>query len=103
MSFNRHSYKFVLMYPHNHRFTYMDDSIPEAVKASINDLPASIKSSMLLVTDEQVHEKLHELIEEIESPVQIVFRDYKCQNCGTEGDSRLLEEYCHMEMVSHSY
>ena len=91
------------MYPHNHRFTYMDDSIPETVKASINDLPASIKSSMLLVTDEQVHEKLHELIEEIELPVQIVFRDYKCQNCGAEGDSRLLEEYCHMEMVSHVY
>ena len=80
-------------------FTYMDDSIPESVKTSINELPASIKSSMLLVTDEQVHDKLHQLISDIEKPVQIVFRDSKCLDCGAEGDSRILEEFCHMEMA----
>ena len=55
-------------------FTYMDDNIPENVKESINQLPASIKSQMLLVTDEQVHDELNKLIKEIERPVQIVFR-----------------------------
>ena len=52
----------------------MDNNIPENVKESINQLPASIKSQMLLVTDEQVHDELNKLIKEIERPVQIVFR-----------------------------
>ena len=52
----------------------MDNNIPENVKESINQLPASIKSQMLLVTDEQVHDELNKLINEIETSVQIVFR-----------------------------
>ena len=52
----------------------MDNNIPENVKESINQLPASIKSQMLLVTDEQVHDELNKLINEIETSVQIIFR-----------------------------
>ena len=52
----------------------MDNNIPENVKESINQLPAAIKSQMLLVTDEQVHDELNKLINEIETSAQIVFR-----------------------------
>lgn len=77
---------------------------------------------MLLVNDQQVYEELHELLmKEIQSPVQLVFRDSLCLDCGTKGDERqvvpnatydigtfkshmvfhfrLLESYCHMESI----
>jgi predicted Zn-ribbon and HTH transcriptional regulator len=78
----------------------VDDSIPDEVKESINALPDSVKSKMLLVTDEQVYDHLHMLIKEIgDKPVQVVFRDSQCLDCGAQGDARLLDTHCHMEML----
>ena len=78
----------------------MDDSIPSEVKESIDTLDESIRNKMLLVTDEQVHDQLHKIImEEMDKPVQVVFRDSQCQDCGAEGDERILDNYCHMEMM----
>ena len=53
---------------------------------------------MLLVTDQQVYEELHEmLMTDIKTPVQLVFRDSLCLDCGAQGDERLLDNYCHMD------
>ena len=54
---------------------------------------------MLLVTDEEVHAKLHKLLEEIDHPIQVVFRNSLCQDCGAHGDKRLLDKHCHMESI----
>lgn len=80
-------------------FTYMDDNIPSDVKDTINALPDSIKDKMLLVTDEQVHDQLKKLLGEIDKPVQVIFRDSKCLDCGAQGDARLLDDHCHMELI----
>ena len=31
---------------------------------------------------------------------QIIFNHYKCVDCGTDGDERLMPAFCHMEKVS---
>ena len=31
---------------------------------------------------------------------QIIFKDYRCKECGVEGDHRLLLLFCHMEKES---
>ena len=78
----------------------MDDSIPDEVKESVNALPENVRDKMLLVTDERVHAQLHKLLmEQIQKPVQVVFRDSKCLDCGAQGDSRILDNYCHMELM----
>ena len=81
-------------------FTYMDESIPTEVKEEINNLSEEVKNKMLLVTDEQVHDQLHKLLMEAEiEPIQVVFRDSQCLDCGAQGDLRILDNYCHMEMM----
>lgn len=80
-------------------FTYLDDSIPGHVSDSIEALPDSVKNKMLLVTDQQVRQQLGKMLDEIERPVQVVFRNSKCVDCGEEGDRRLLGSYCHMESL----
>lgn len=31
--------------------------------------------------------------------LQIIFRKFKCVNCGAVGDKRLLPQFCHMEKI----
>jgi hypothetical protein len=38
-------------------------------------------------------------IDSIETPLQIIFRDSQCLDCGVIGDRRLLPRYCHFEMT----
>ena len=79
-------------------FTYLDDALPEEIKDF--SFPEEIRRKMLLVTDEQVHEELHNLImDEIETSIQLVFRDSLCLDCGALGDERLLDKFCHMEYI----
>ena len=81
-------------------FTYMDESIPPEVKEEISNLSEEVKNKMLLFTDEQVHDQLHKLLMEVEiEPIQVVFRDSQCLDCGAQGDLRILDNYCHMEMM----
>ena len=81
-------------------FTYMDESIPPEVKEEITNLSEEVKNKMLLVTDEQVHDQLHKLLMEREiEPIQVVFRDSQCLDCGAQGDLRILDNFCHMEMM----
>ena len=79
-------------------FTYIDDTLPDEIKDFA--FPEEVRKKMLLVTDQQVYDELHELLmKEIQSPIQLVFRDSLCLDCGTKGDERLLESYCHMESI----
>ena len=38
-------------------------------------------------------------IDSIDRPLQIIFRDSKCLDCGVIGDRRLLPRYCHFELT----
>ena len=77
-------------------FTYIDDALPDEIKDFA--FPEEVRKKMLLVTDQQVYEELHEmLMTDIKTPVQLVFRDSLCLDCGAQGDERLLDNYCHMD------
>ena len=68
-------------------FTYIDDTLPDEIKDFA--FPEEVRKKMLLVTDQQVYDELHELLmKEIQSPIQLVFRDSLCLDCGTKGDER---------------
>lgn len=80
-------------------FTYMDSSIPLTVKKTLQSLDSEDRRRMLLVTDDDVHQILKREIDSIDRPLQIIFRDSKCLDCGVIGDRRLLPRYCHFEMT----
>ena len=48
-------------------------------------------------SDKEVRNTLHENINKMGPPVQVVFNTSKCLDCSVVGDSRLLSKYCHME------
>ena len=54
---------------------------------------------MLYYTDEEIRNKVNKVISDIETPIQVIFEDVQCQDCGVVGDKRLLPDYCHMEKI----
>ncbi len=80
-------------------FTYLDESIPSAVNETLRGLDPEARRKMLLVDDDDVYEALRKEIESIERPIQIIFRDSQCLDCGVVGDRRLLPRYCHFELT----
>ena len=54
---------------------------------------------MLYYEDEEVSAAISEAIEQIDSPVQVVFEDVRCEDCGIVGNRRLLPDFCHMERL----
>ena len=57
------------------------------------------RRAMLYYEDEEVNTAVSEAIDNIESPIQVIFSDVKCDDCGIVGDKRLLPEFCHMEKL----
>ena len=54
---------------------------------------------MLYYEDEEVNTAVSQAIDNIESPIQVIFSDVKCEDCGIVGDKRLLPDFCHMERL----
>ena len=54
---------------------------------------------MLYYEDEEVNAAVSQAIDNIESPIQVIFSDVKCDDCGIVGDKRLLPDFCHMEKL----
>ena len=54
---------------------------------------------MLYYEDEEVKTAVSEAIDNIESPIQVIFSDVRCEDCGVVGDKRLLSDFCHMERL----
>jgi len=80
-------------------FTYLDSSIPEDFKDVLLGLDPEKRKGMLYLTDEEVYEHITREIESIEKPIKVIFEDAECENCGVQGDKRLLPDFCHMEQL----
>jgi len=78
-------------------FTYLDSGIPEDFKEVLLSLDAEKRKGMLYLTEDEVYEKISTAIESIKKPITVIFEDSECEDCGIQGDRRLLSEYCHME------
>ena len=76
-------------------YTYIDTDIPQSIE--IDSLSEDTKDKLLLVKPRDVRAKIESVLEDIGDPVQILFKDYMCLDCGTIGDPRLLTPFCHFQ------
>ena len=64
---------------------------------------SSVREVMNVMTEVEIRDILNNKIRHIQSPVRIIFSDSVCEDCGEEGDPRLMGEWCHMEAgLSHT-
>ena len=73
-----------------------DDTFNAKQRQKMQDDP-SAREAFNVLTDEEVKGALNEAIENIDEPLQVIFRTKKCQDCGQVGDDRLMLKYCHMQ------
>lgn len=78
-------------------FTYLDDSIPQDFRKVLSGLDPETRRGMLYLTEEEVSHKISDTLSTIQHPITVIFEDYECEDCGVQGDRRLLPDYCHME------
>jgi hypothetical protein len=60
-------------------FTYLDASIPEDTRQAFDRLGRDERDRMLLVDDLDVRRLLADKIAQIDKPIKIIFREWKCQ------------------------
>lgn len=52
-----------------------------------------------MYTDAEVRELVLGAVASLGDPVQVVFRNHRCADCGDTGDARLMGPLCHMQPV----
>ena len=57
-----------------------------------------IREVMNVLTEAEVRDIPESKMNNVGEPVQIIFRNSVCEDCGEEGDVRLMGEFCHMEV-----
>ena len=78
-------------------FTYLDSSIPAVQRAELLALPEEQRRGLLVATEQEVVEQVEAALSRTAGPVQVVFEDSECEDCGVVGDARLLPAHCHLE------
>jgi len=56
-----------------------------------------LREVMNVLSDGEIRDVLWSKLAMIPGPVQVIFSDSVCQDCGEKGDARLMSEFCHME------
>ena len=78
-------------------YRYLEDpSFTAEQRAALHDNLETRKIFNVL-TDDEIVSLLRSNIESLPAPVQVVFLDQRCLDCGEEGDRRLLSLFCHLE------
>ena len=49
--------------------------------------------------DQEVRDVIFGTISTLGKPIQVVFMNHRCLDCGETGDSRLMPTHCHMEAI----
>lgn len=52
-----------------------------------------IREDFMVKTDEEVAALIHNAIQGLGDPIQVVFKNQKCQACSEVGDARLMSRY----------
>ena len=78
-------------------YRYLEDPAftPEQRAALEDNLEA--RKIFNVLTDGEILTLLRSSLQSLPSPVQVVFLDQRCLDCGEEGDKRLLSPFCHLE------
>jgi len=78
-------------------YRYLDDPCftDEQRKALVENVET--RKMFNVLTDEEIVGSISNTLASLPAPVQVVFRDQRCVDCGEEGDRRLLSPFCHLE------
>ncbi len=78
-------------------YRYLDDeTFSDKQKEKFLTDEAS-KEAFNVMTDDEVREAIADALVAVGDPVQVVFRNSRCVDCGARGDERLMSKYCHMQ------
>ena len=53
----------------------------------------------MVKNDREVRDVIFGTISTLGKPIQVVFKNHRCLDCGETGDARLMPSHCHMEPV----
>jgi len=78
-------------------YRYLDDpSFTDEQRQNLEQNEETRRTFNVL-TNSEIVTILKNTLDTLPSPVQVVFRDQKCVDCGEQGDRRLLSQYCHLQ------
>ena len=78
-------------------YRYIEDpSFTPEQRAALQDNLETRKIFNVL-TNEEIVSLLRSTLQSLSAPLQVVFLDQRCVDCGEEGDRRLLSPFCHLE------
>lgn len=81
-------------------YRFLNDCTLNADQRELFANNPAVRHQLNILSDKEVKNLILECISRLTTNIQIIFNHYKCQNCGVEGDRRLLPQYCHMEKHS---
>ena len=65
----------------------------------LEDLSPDARKKRRILTEAEALRELEQELSKLPDPVQVVFQNKKCRDCGQVGDPRLMEDFCHRRMV----
>ena len=78
-------------------YRYLEDpSFTPEQRAALQDNVETRKIFNVL-TNEEIVNLLRITLQSLPAPLQVVFLDQRCVDCGEQGDRRLLSPFCHLE------
>ena len=73
-----------------------DPSLAEEQRRALED-SEDTRRLFNVLTDPEIVSVLQSSLSLLPDPVQVVFRDQRCLDCGEAGDRRLLSQFCHLD------
>ena len=80
-------------------YRYIDDETFNDKQRSKMQKDSNSREVYNVYKDIEVKEAIENALENIEQPIQVVFRSSKCLDCNQRGDDRLFSKYCHMQSI----
>jgi hypothetical protein len=81
-------------------YRFLDDTCLNANLKEQCEKDSDLRKNMNVLTTEEVKSLVGHHISKIPKEIPIIFNDYKCVDCGADGDERLMPAFCHMEKVA---
>ena len=78
-------------------YRYIED--PSLTQEQREALQANVETRKIfnVLNNEEIVSLLRSSLQSLPAPLQVVFLDQRCVDCGEEGDRRLLSPFCHLE------
>lgn len=78
-------------------YRYLEDPTFTSEQRLLLEHNLETRKTFNVLTDGEIVSLLQSSIACLPTPVQVVFRDQRCVDCGETGDKRLLSQFCHLD------